>query len=370
MGGSVGTFVKKLARAASLKGAAMLGRVHSLERTLAKIDLKPPSINIELTNICNANCVFCGYQYQERAKETMSDEVFERAVAQFVACGGGDVFLTPIVGEATVDPKFLSRVRYLRAQRAIRDIRVITNAILLDRFGMDDVVRSGLSGVFISTAGFEEEMYKRIYRSTNYNRMKNNVLSLLEARDRLGAIDKLEVTIGLRTDRTLASVMTDPDFQPILKYKPKIDFTWSYVDFGGKIKAADLKGVMQLRVLSKSAKREPCKNLYDGPTILPDGEVLICSCASAMDAIGDLSIGNVMKASLKDIWGGALRRNLIAQFKGEQPLNRTCAGCTSYRNLDFYRTGNARRMAAENQARASGADPAQFNDPSHPRLHD
>ena len=368
MSGSVGTFVKKVARAATLKGEAMLGRLHNLDNTLAQIDLKPPSINLELTNICNANCVFCGYQYQERAKQTMSDEVFSRAVSEFVACGGGDVFLTPIVGEATVDLQFLERVRYMRAQPAIRDIRVITNGILLDRFGMDDVVRSGLSGVFISTAGFEEEMYKRIYRNTCYNRMKNNVLALLESRDRLGV--DLEVTIGLRTDRPLASVMADPDFQPILKYKPKIDFTWSYVDFGGKIKSSDLSGVMQLRILSKSAKKESCKNLYDGPTILPDGEVLICSCASAMDALADLSIGNVMNASLREIWTGGLRRNLVRQFKGELPLNHTCANCTSYRNLDFYRTGHARRLAVENGARAGGADPAQFNTPEHPRLHD
>src|SRR6478672_8075702 len=124
--GSIGTFVKKAGRFASLKAGSIIGRLHNLEATLAKIDLRPPSLNIELTNICNADCVFCGYQYQQRAKGIMSDEVFHRAVSEFVNCGGGDVFLTPIVGEATVDTKFLGRVKYLRAQPAIRDIRVIT----------------------------------------------------------------------------------------------------------------------------------------------------------------------------------------------------------------------------------------------------
>jgi MoaA/NifB/PqqE/SkfB family radical SAM enzyme len=297
----------------------------------------------------------------------MSDEVFNKALGDFVACGGGDAFLTPIVGEATVDPKFLDRITALRAQPAIRDIRIITNGILIDRFGIENVVRSGLTGIFISTAGFDKEMYRRLYRSADYQRMRSNVLALLEARERLGV--RLQVTIGLRSDRPLSEVLADRDFQPILAHGPHIEAVRTFADFGGKIKPSDLHGVMELRVAGDSPKREPCKNLYDGPTVLPDGTVIICSCAAAMDAVDDLTIGHVMQQTLLEMWKGETRRRLVAQFRGQGPMNQTCARCTSYRGLDFYRTTAARKIAAENKARARGEDPARFNTRDRPRLH-
>ena len=40
--------------------------------------LRPFELHLELTNLCNANCIFCPYQFQERPTGFMSDEVFER----------------------------------------------------------------------------------------------------------------------------------------------------------------------------------------------------------------------------------------------------------------------------------------------------
>jgi len=69
------------------------------------------------------------------------------------------------------------------------------------------VLDSGLSHITISTAGFEENMYRRVYRSTSYQRMKRNVLELLECNARRS--EPIPITIGLRSDRPLEAVMTD-----------------------------------------------------------------------------------------------------------------------------------------------------------------
>jgi molybdenum cofactor biosynthesis enzyme MoaA len=81
------------------------------------------------------DCVFCPYQFQQRTVDFMSEEVFSKAVGDFVDCGGGSVGLTPIVGDALIHPDFVSRVRDLRAQLRIDRIWVTTNAILLDKHG-------------------------------------------------------------------------------------------------------------------------------------------------------------------------------------------------------------------------------------------
>ena len=54
-------------------------------------ELRAFGLQLEFTNLCNANCLFCPYELQTRPHETMSDAVFEKAVADFVASGGGSV---------------------------------------------------------------------------------------------------------------------------------------------------------------------------------------------------------------------------------------------------------------------------------------
>ena len=67
-----------------------------------------------------------------------------------------------------------------RAQPSIGRIDLITNGILLDKHGVESVLDSGVTAIGISTAGFEPEMYKRVYRNSSYQRMRNNILALVK----------------------------------------------------------------------------------------------------------------------------------------------------------------------------------------------
>lgn len=337
-----------------------VGRLYSIERTLDAMSIRPYELHLELTNLCNANCVFCPYQFQTREIQFMSDDVFQKAVSDFVAIGGGSVGLTPIVGDALIDPKFLERVRYLRAQPAVDRIFVTTNAILLDKHGIDEVLNSGLTSITISTAGFDREMYERVYRSQSYQRMRRNVLELVRRNSELK--EPVYITIGLRADRPLEEVTKDPDFQAILKFKPMLDFTWSFTSANGRITRDALPRTMKLRVVR--SRKEPCVQLYNGPIILPDGVVLACSCVASMDALDDLGIGNVMESSLADIWASQAMKALRSSF-ADSSLNATCAGCDMYRDLELYRTREGRSRAQINLNRHNGDFSRRAQRPSH-----
>src|SRR2546426_9406548 len=99
--------------------AAFSSVLWNLDETLGRMAVRPFELHLELTNLCNANCIFCPYQFQEREIQFMSDAVFEKAVGDYIAIGGGSVGLTPIVGDALIDPKFLARVKYVRSLRQI-----------------------------------------------------------------------------------------------------------------------------------------------------------------------------------------------------------------------------------------------------------
>jgi radical SAM protein with 4Fe4S-binding SPASM domain len=279
----------------------------------------------------------------------MSDAVFEKTVADFVAAGGGSVGLTPVVGDALIHPKFLDFVRTLRARPAVDRIFVTTNAILLDKFGIDDVLSSGLTAMTVSTAGFEQGMYERVYRSKSYRRMRDNVLALMTRNRELGS--PVTITIGLRSGRPLADVLRDSDFQPILEHGPGIDFTWSVTSAGGRITREALPMAMRLRAVG--SRREPCVQLYNGPMVLPDGAVIACGCVASMDALDDLAIGHVLQDDLVDVWRSRGMQRLRESF-GTTALNGTCSHCDMYRDLELYRTGEGRTRASINRRRGLG----------------
>lgn len=342
-------FLEKVVRVLWRKADACAGRLYPLSDTLASMAARPFELHLELTNLCNADCVFCPYQFQEREVQFMPDEVFQKAVSDYVAIGGGSVGLTPIVGDALIDPKFLERVRYLRALPQVDRIWLTTNCILLDKFGVEAVLQSGINALNISTAGFDAEMYRRVYRNASYQRMRRNVTELVERNSALGS--PVAITIALRPDRPLDAVMADPDFQPILAHKPQLDFTWSFTSANGRITREILPSSMKLRVVN--SRPEACVNTYNGPMVLPDGTVMGCSCVAAMDATKDLGIGNIMRSHLAEIWAGEAVRKLRSSFAASS-LNSTCAGCDMYRDLEFYRTRAGRRRAKLNQARVEG----------------
>ena len=342
-------FLAKARRVLTRKADAFAGRLRPLDGTLEAMALRPFELHLELTNLCNADCVFCPYQFQERETKLMPEEVFRKAVDDFVAAGGGSVGLTPIVGDALIHPDFVVRVRHLRAQPNVDRIWVTTNAILLDKHGVDEVLGSGLTSITISTSGFDAASYRRIYRSSAYERFRRNVRELVEKNRERPA--PLTITIGLRTDRPLAEVMKDPDFQPILAFQPDIDFTWSFTSANGRITREALPTGMRLRVVD--SRRETCVQLYNGPIVLPDGTVMACSCVAAMDAVKDLGIGNLRDESLLTIWQSHRMAELRRSFAAGG-LNPTCAGCDMYRGLELYRTKEGRERAQLNLARNAG----------------
>lgn len=345
-----GRLLARKAASAALRGLdATLGRLVPLSPTLEAMSSRPFELHLELTNLCNANCVFCPYQYQQRDVAFMNDVVFEKALRDYVACGGGSVGLTPIVGDPLIDPAFVPRVRRLRSFPEVDRIWVTTNGILIDQHGVGPLLESGLDSITISTAGFDEATYRRIYRSAAYPRFLSNVRSLLAANAR--RTRPLNITLGLRTDQDPDASLRAPDFAELRAFHPEVDFTWSFTSAGGRIRGEDLPPGMRLRRVG--ARPEACVQLYNGPIVLPDGTLMACSCVAAMDAIPDLGIGNILEGDLLTLWRGSRLRAIRSDF-GTPALNATCAACDMYRDLSLYRSREGRKRAQLNRLRAAG----------------
>lgn len=292
-------------------------------------------LNVETTNICNANCIFCAYQYQERPTGVMDMALFHKIIDEYVECGGGALGLTPTVGEPMVDPQLLARIAYARSKPEITEIGMYSNMISLEKVGAEALVNSGLTGLTVSVSGLDVGMYQRVYRSKQYPRVLRNIKAFAEANNRAGR--PVDFRLDMRVDRPHAEVTESPDFKDVaaLIGADRLLIKFRYDDWSGKIAPDDLSGNMRLRKPAwfRRPRISPCTEMFNGPMVYWDGTVGACGCRDVNAS--QLVIGNATTTHLADIWFGEEIAALRARFLTSDSPS-ICANCAHYNNVSIY----------------------------------
>lgn len=292
-----------------------------------------PFLSIETTNICNANCIFCAYQFQLRPTGIMSMDLFKKIVLEYAQHNTGNVNLTPTVGDPLADKYLIERIKYLRSFSNINKIGFYSNLISLSNFNLKEIIMSGINSIAVSTSGFHEDMYKRIYRSAQYKKMYKNLFDLIKINNENK--NPVDITIDMRSDLSLSETLKLNDYKKLLSYisPSKFFYKFYYDNWAGKIKKENLIGSMKLRkklnLNLNQIRISPCSEFYSGPHIYWDGKVGICGCRD-VDA-KELIIGDAREANINDIWFGKKREYLLEQFMSNP--KDICKNCTHYNNL-------------------------------------
>lgn len=300
---------------------------------LQQIENRPWNLHIELTNICNANCIFCAYRFQTRKKMIMEKAVYSQALNAYCSIGGGELRLETCLGDPLIDPNFVERIREARSHSEITKITTLTNGIKLDDIGIDKLLQAGIDEIGISTGPWDEYLYQLIYGSKDYPRMRKNVTELLKKNSEYG--QPVRIKLLFRSNLSMKKTLEFPDYRAIRDIPHEVEFNTDFDTWLGNIKQEDLPKGMYLRPLG-SLEKEPCYWLYDGPIVFVDGKVGLCGCRD-FNANSELIIGNIMENSLLDLWQSEATQELRQRFyKGDFP--DICKRCTAYANLDYYRS--------------------------------
>lgn len=296
---------------------------------ISGIEQSPGELSIEPINICNANCIFCGYQYQERARQRMSEEIFIRAIGDYADMNGGNLYWTVVVGDPLLDTDCVERIRYSRSFSCIKRIETITNGINLHRIGVEKLLTSGLNVITFSTTGFDAAMYQRIYRNGKYEQMKENLLTLLRTNRALGR--PVRIAIELRIDGPVENILNSSGFQEVIELADSVDSNYYFDNWCGKVKARDLTGNMKLRRNGFLAikKRIPCGQLWVGAGVLVDGTVTACSCRD-LNGDSDLVLGKIDQTPLRELYHSESLRKLRDNWFAGEGMPKICSDCTFY----------------------------------------
>ena len=74
---------------------------------------KPLRLQVETCNICCLKCIICPSSILTVKREVMDEQLFEKIISDYCDIGGGEVSLTPAIGEVFLDNQLLKRIHYL-----------------------------------------------------------------------------------------------------------------------------------------------------------------------------------------------------------------------------------------------------------------
>lgn len=291
---------------------------------------------IDVVNICNANCWFCAYRFQNRPKRYISKELFEYAIQQFAGSGGGTLDLTPVVGDPLIDKDLINKIKYAKSMKEIKDIFIFTNLIALNNFNPTDLLSSGLDEINISTCIGSREMYKRVFGVDRYDSVKQNLENLLRENQRLG--NTVKIKIHIKGEKPYRKILSSTDYQRISNlYGRRIaHIDEEYDNWAGILKESPENNTFK----KMKSMTEPCGELYNGIVVFSNGAVGICY---RRDLEAKLIIGNIYESSLEKIWKGKsprlIRKNWV---KGYIPL--MCKKCSCYTPLSDFMVLNKRKI--------------------------
>jgi radical SAM protein with 4Fe4S-binding SPASM domain len=303
------------------------------------------NFGVETTNICNANCSFCGYRFMERPFTVMKWDVFEKAVREFAKAGGGVLNFTPTVGDPLVDKRVVEKIEFAQTVPQISGSFLYTNGILLHRFPVDRLLKSGLTRLAISTFIGSREGYKKYYGKDKYEQVVKNIIDVARRNRELGSPVKITLHLRIEGDRsTWAETETYKTVAPLVG-EENISYLDVYDAWGGLIGSADvpLGTGLATSLPVETKKASPCFELYRRVNVMASGKVGACVC---VDLEGEIEIGDLREQTLQEIWHGDKLANYRSEWlKGNLP--KVCQGCTRYQGVDDFIGENRKRVGID-----------------------
>ena len=295
---------------------------------------RPRDVGCEINNVCNATCSFCGYGKKNadligdpRRKSKLPENVLEHTLRLYSEGGGGIFFLGPILGENTADKRWLDFIRTARSYDNITGVSCFTNGILLDKFGYDEILTSGLTNLTISTCLTSKRRYKEIYGVDEFDRVVTNILKLTQRNREMNY--PVSIALALRMDKPYKNFLESDLYNSLLENLKKnniqiLDDQWD--DYRGLVKSENLP---LGHIFKEGAvdKTRPCYALFRKLQVLMDGTIQACSCRVEPE----LWVGNITEYdTLEAAWRNPKLEKLRNEWNLYGKLPKCCQECTHY----------------------------------------
>lgn len=206
-------------------------------------------------------------------------------------------------------------------------VTMTTNGIAFERFSDDEMrqILKVMDCIQLSVGGLDPETYKSLFRVDRFEQVSKGMDRLLTIRNELASPANL--IFAFRTNDWKFELRYWRQLHDYRKRGAYISHIWTYANYSGLIQKKKTKQNLEI-IESNTKKCQTCIYPVVHMAISCDGKITACGC---VDFEGKaLSIGQVGKESLKQVWLGEKRRAILDSF-GKGKLAKICFDCSAYK---------------------------------------
>ena len=295
-------------------------------------DYDPPRpfpfwVNIEATNVCNLDCVFCSRQLATCARGYMSDDTLARIVNE-VAQYPPAALRVAGWGEPLLHPRFVDHVRIIKA--AGIPLKVYTNGMNLTEEMMAGFIEAGLDELQFSMQGLTPEQYEFNRRKSDYKVFRQNVAMAARMRDHLQSPKPFLSILTSVLKSELASADPSQFIGDWSGYVDKVAVDLTNLNFVGHLDR--VQGLLDDQALCQLHK--PCVDVFLAIEVNYNGAIEFCG--QDANQTPEHILGYLGESSIHEAWHSpkmeAHRQLVGREIRHDQlPI---CCNC--YHNTDKY----------------------------------
>lgn len=287
-------------------------------------------IELEISNMCNALCIFCPWITIRKTNKkfgVMSFETYEKVLEKIAMQKYKIISFTPTTGELLMNKDWDKYIEKAFILKNIEKIIFYSNGILLNEENRKKLLKllnlknNKLKEIHFSIGGIDAETYNLMYGVNRFEKVSENIILLLKELKNLNKKVNVLIEIRLPKDSKIKKEDINNYFNFINYRYLTIRILRDFIPINCIPKRKELNYVS-----NKLIKNKPCRHLYKtrydaNGGIWADG----CVISEMPNDIG-LKLGNI-NDSLEKIEN---RRNEIVKKWRDGKLPEVCKECQFY----------------------------------------
>lgn len=263
----------------------------------------PPSIQIEPTNYCNANCICCSVSKSSREKGYMDFDLFRKIIDDASQIGVKRVHLY-LHGEPMLHPQIVDMISYIKSKSI--GFHLTTNGVLFNKDKIEAILRSGVTSadhIIFSVLGYSKEVHEKIMKGVDHGRVLKNINDFLDCRKKH--------KVNGPVIETILYTMPENEHE-----KAQFAKYWRRTVDHVRIIDSISKQFSELKRNENEipSRKQTCTNLWERMDIFWNGDVTICIA----DVDGNFILGNLEKDSITEVWNSKRMLSIKKMHKEKQ----------------------------------------------------
>ena len=254
-------------------------------------------MQVETTNACNADCIFCPHNQFDKIG-IMGDVLYEKIV-QDASQYHLNIFIPMLTGEPFCDRRIIERIRLARELMPRTQIMIYSNGSLIMDGDIENLANMGNIKFNISLNGASVKTRQKLMGLNDWEIVKSKVIRM----DGLGLLDAVSMV-----------------WYPTLSIEELKDFSELPRSIGIRFQSFAGENYRYKRTVPTS-----CRRVTESLTVMWHGQVNLC----CFDPFGRVNFGNLNSQTIEEIWNSPLHLEYLAAHKENRGQEmRLCESCT------------------------------------------